>query len=87
LVWNIEFLTTAKKQLKKIDRQWQQVILDYLDDIALLDNPRSRGKPLTGDKSGLWRYRVGSYRVICEIVDDELLILVVLVGHRRDVYD
>ena len=84
----IEFSATAKKQLAKIDRVWQQNILDYLSfTIAPLDDPRLRGKALVGDKRGLWRYRVGDYRVICAIENSELVILVLLIAHRREVYD
>jgi len=87
LAWNVEFLDTAKRQLAKLDRKRQAAILDYLEDqIATLDDPRSRGKPLVGDRKGLWRYRVGDYRVLCELRDDDLIVLVVTIGHRRQVY-
>lgn len=88
MAWNVEFLDSAKKQLCKIDKRWQGAILDYLEDeIAPLENPRSRGKGLVGDKHGLWRYRVGDYRILCEIRDEELVIAAITIGHRRDVYD
>jgi len=68
LAWSVEFNDIAERQLRKLDRQWQKKILDYLEDeIASLDDPRSRGKALTGDKGGLWRYRVGDYRIICSL--------------------
>jgi len=87
LAWNVEFLDTAKRQLRKIDKNWQAAILDYLEDeIAPLQDPRSRGKALVGDKQGLWRYRVGDYRILCEIKDTELVITAVAIGHRREVY-
>ena len=87
MAWNVDFNETAKHQLTKLDRQWQSAILDYLEDrIATLDDPRSRGKPLVGDKKGLWRYRVGDYRILCELRDHELVVLVVTIGHRRQVY-
>ena len=57
-----------------------------LEEIANLDDPRSRGKALTGNLAGLWRYRVGDYRVVCDIEDGVLVILVVDVAHRREVY-
>lgn len=86
--WNVEFLATAKRELKKLDNRWQLAILDYLEDeIASIDNPRSRGKSLVGDKQGLWRYRVGDYRIVCEIRDSELLIVAITIGHRKNVYD
>lgn len=68
MAWSVEFNDIAERQLRKLDRQWQKKILDYLEDeIASLDDPRSRGKALTGDKGGLWRYRVGDYRIICSL--------------------
>ena len=87
-MWRVEFLATAKCELKKLDKRWQLAILDYLEDeIAALENPRSRGKALVGDKQGLWRYRVADYRIICEIHDAELLIVAVTIGHRKNVYE
>jgi len=68
LVWSVDLIETAKKGLRKIDKKWQSKILDYLED------PRSKGKALVGDKKGLWRYRVGDYRIICDIEDDKLVI-------------
>ena len=86
MAWSVEFLDTAKRQLRKIDKTWQAAILDYLEDeIAPLQDPRSRGKALVGDKRGLWRYRVGNYRILCEIRDTELVITAVAIGHRREV--
>ena len=86
MLWQVEFLATAKRELKKLDNRWQLAILDYLEDeIAGLENLRSRGKALVGDKQGLWRYRVADYRIICEIRDAELVI-VVTIGHRKNVY-
>lgn len=88
MAWSVDFLATAKRELSKLDKRWQLAILDYLEDeIAALDNPRSRGKALVGDKRGLWRYRVGDYRIICEINDAELLIVAITIGHRKTVYD
>lgn len=88
MAWNVEFTATAGKQLKKLDKKWQALILDYLEDeVAPLDNPRNRGKALLEDKKGLWRYRVGDYRAICKIEDELMVILAVTVGHRKDVYN
>jgi mRNA interferase RelE/StbE len=88
MVWRIEFLATAKRELKKLDKRWQIAILDYLEDeIAGLENPRSRGKALVGEKQGLWRYRVIDYRIVCEIQDAELVIVAITIGHRKNVYE
>ncbi len=85
--WTIEYTRTAESQLRKLDKQAARRILDYLDDkIATLDSPRSRGKALSGRLGELWRYRVGDYRVICEIQDNIMRILVVEAGHRKQVY-
>lgn len=74
--------------MRYLDAVAQRRILDFMDDrIATLHDPRSRGHALTGSLRGFWRYRVGDYRVVCEIHDIEVLILVVRVGHRRDVYE
>jgi len=87
LAWSVDLTDTAKKGLRKIDKKWQSKILDYLeDDVATLEDPRSKGKALVGDKKGLWRYRVGDYRIICDIQDNELVILAVTISHRKNVY-
>ena len=77
---------TFKKQLKKLDAAISKRVLDYLEQIELLNNPRSRGKALTSNLSGLWRYRVGDYRILCRIRDDKLIITVIEIGHRSTVY-
>ena len=82
----VEYSDEAKKQIKKLDKQIQKRIIDYLDNVSTLENPRSKGKGLTSNLVGLWRYRVGDYRVICRIVDSELVIIALSVGHRREVY-
>ena len=70
----------------KLDKSVSSRIFDELDSIAMLEDPRSRGKGLSNNLAGLWRYRVGDYRVICDIEDDVLLILVVDVAHRSEAY-
>lgn len=88
MAWNVEFSATAEKQLKKLDRKWQRIILDYLEDeIAGRSDPRSRGKGLVGDRKGIWRYRAGDYRILCRILDAELVIIAVTIRHRKDVYE
>lgn len=87
MAWTIEYTATARKQLRKLDKQFARQIVDFMDErIATLNDSRSVGKALVGALGGLWRYRVGEYRVICEIRDSALLILVVQLGNRRDVY-
>lgn len=77
----------ARKQLKKMDRHVSSLILGWIrKNLEGCDNPRSLGKALTADKAGAWRYRVGDYRIICEIHDNEVVILILSVGHRREVY-
>jgi mRNA interferase RelE/StbE len=74
-------------QLRKLDKQTARRIVDYMDErIAGLEDPRSTGKALTGPLGGLWRYRVGDCRVICDMQDGALRVLVVLVGNRREIY-
>ena len=87
MAWKIEYTETARNRLRKLDKPVALRIVDYLDvRIAPLENPRSAGKALTGPMGGLWRYRVGDYRVICEIQDEVLRVLVIEIGNRRDVY-
>lgn len=88
MIYKIEFSDTFIKQLKKLDRKSRQQILKYIKETILpLDNPRMLGKTLKGNLSGLWRYRAGNYRIICKIYDDKLLVCVLKVGHRRDIYE
>ncbi len=85
--WAYKFDERALKDLRRLDRQAQKNILDYLDDrIASAEDPRRFGKGLRADLAGLWRYRVGDYRIVCRIQDGLLLVLVVSVGHRRNIY-
>lgn len=86
MAWRIKILKDADKALKKLDKKVAARIYDELEAIANLDDPRSRGKILTGDLAGLWRYRIGDYRVLCDIEDGELIVIVVSVDHRREVY-
>jgi mRNA interferase RelE/StbE len=87
LAWTIEITRSAEKQIKKLDRVAQTSILRFLRErLKPADNPRQWGKPLQGDRGGLWRYRVGDYRLICEIQDKKITLLVLQVGHRKDVY-
>lgn len=83
----IVYTEKVLKQLKKLDKSISSRIVDYMDEVAKLEAPRSRGKSLVGNLIGLWRYRVGDYRILCRIIDDELLIMVVEIGHRKGVYN
>lgn len=91
----IEYTPESEKELSKLDRQTARRIRAYMDEVQQLEDPRSRGKGLTSNLAGLWRYRVGDYRVISVINEKEsegepkqivVTVLVVHVGHRRDVY-
>ena len=87
MAWQIEFTPEAEKQLGKTDRQSVKRIINFLRErIATAEDPRSLGKALKGVLREFWRYRVGDYRIMCRIEDDRLLVLVVRVAHRREVY-
>lgn len=87
MVWTIDYTDTAKTQLRNLDKQAARRILDFMDErVGDRDDPRSTGKALTGPLGGLWRYRVGDFRVICDIQDGALRVLVVQLGNRREVY-
>ena len=88
MVWIIKYTESSSKQLKKLDQQTALCVLNYMDErVAVLADPRSLGKNLKGPKMGeYWRYRVGDIRVICNIVDGQLTVLVIEIGNRREVY-
>jgi len=85
-MWIIRLNPVSAKALKQLDKPAKQRLEAFIDDLATLDNPRNKGKALQGDLKGLWRYRVGDYRLIAQIKDNELVILVVELGHRKDIY-
>ena len=86
--WKIELDSRAAKELRTLDRQHQQRIVRFLRErVAIADDPRSLGRPLKGQATGLWRYRVGPFRILCTIEDERLVVLVIRIGHRREVYD
>ena len=86
--YRIVFTEKAKKQLKKLDKHINSLIIGWLEkNIENSENPRIHGKALVENKVGQWRYRIGDYRVICEINDNEIVILVVEIGHRKNIYD
>ena len=87
MAWNIEFVPAAAKELKKLGRAEAARIIATLETrIAPLDDPRKLGSALTGELGGLWRWRIGDYRVVARIEDERITILVVRVAHRREVY-
>ena len=87
MIWRVEFDSQAEKELDRLDPQQAKRILKYLfDRIATDEDPRRFGDPLRSNLAGLWRYRVGNYRIICDIQDNILLVLALRIGHRREVY-
>ena len=85
--YKIVFSEKAKKQLKKLDKHIAALIIGWLEkNIDGAENPRIHGKGLTENRAGEWRYRIGDYRVICEIQDEKVIVLVLDVGHRREIY-
>ena len=88
MAWQIKLTESARKSLVKLDKQVARRLTQFLRErIAVLDDPRSTGKALTGAIFGsYWRYRVGDYRLICDIQDGELCVLVIEIGNRKEVY-
>lgn len=87
MTYRVLFSERAKKQLKKLDKHISALIIGWLEkNIEGTENPRSHGKNLIENRVGEWRYRVGDYRIICEIKDDEVIVLVLEVGHRKEIY-
>jgi mRNA interferase RelE/StbE len=87
MTWTIKYLKSIQKDIRKIDKAEKKRIKDYLEtQIAQSENPRNFGKVLKGSHSAFWWYRVGFYRIICEIDDRAVTILTVRIGHRKDVY-
>lgn len=85
--YHLDFTEHAKKQLYKLDLYVQKMILLWLNkNINNNDDPREQGKPLSGNRAGQWRYRIGDYRVIVIIEDEKLVVLAIAVGHRKDIY-
>ena len=87
MTYKVEYTEQAIKELRKIDKHTQFFILAWIEkNLVDCENPRQHGKGLTANRSGEWRYRVGYYRIIAEIEDEKVIILVLTVGHRREVY-
>lgn len=88
MIWRIEFDADVEKDLRKLGHAAQKRILAYLKEkIISANDPRLFGKALSGDLAGLWRYRVGDYRILAKIEDNNFIVLVIHVGHRKNVYD
>ena len=86
--YHVVFSAQAKKSIKKLDRHVYTTIIAWIrKNLEGCSNPRIHGKPLTANRSGQWRYRVNDYRIIADIQDDKVIILVLAVAHRREVYD
>ena len=86
--YSVEYTPKAVKELKKLDKQTRALIFGWIEkNLVDCENPRQHGKGLTANRSGQWRYRIGDYRLIAEIQDDKVIILVLTVGHRREVYE
>ncbi len=86
-MWELRFSKRADKQLSKMDATTRKIIITWLlKNIDGCADPRAHGKGLTSNRSRQWRYRIGDYRVLCDIHDDELVVLAIEIGHRREVY-
>ena len=85
--YSVEYTNLAIKELKKLDKPTRALIFGWIEkNLVGCEDPRRHGKGLTANRSGQWRYRVGDYRILAKIQDDKITILVLTVGHRRDVY-
>lgn len=88
MAWSVELSESADRELGKLDVQHRKRILKFLHErVAKLDDPRGIGQALRGSRFGeFWKYRVGDYRLICKIEDQQLLVLVLRIGHRKQIY-
>lgn len=85
--WELEWSLDAKKQLERLDRYTQRLIASWIQKHLLSGaDPRATGKPLAANFAGYWRYRIGDYRMVCKIIDQRILIIVMRIGHRSDIY-
>ena len=87
MAWTVEISDVIERQLRKLDRTVQTRIFDWLNDrVEGCKNPLHFGEPLKCDRSGFWRYRIGNYRVLCDIQDEKVIVLVLTIGHRKKIY-
>jgi mRNA interferase RelE/StbE len=84
--WRIETSEAFDKSIRKLDRAIARRVIDYLEALLELEDPRQRGRGLTANRSGYWRYRVGDYRILAQLEDDLLVIVAIDVAHRSEVY-
>jgi len=85
--YKVEYTAKAVKELKKLDKPTRALIFGWIEkNLVDCDNPRRHGKPLSANRQGQWRYRIGDYRLLAEIEDEKITILVLTVGHRREIY-
>jgi len=85
--YHVEFTKEALKQLKKLDPSVSALIIGWIrKNIENSENPRVHGKALSSNRKGQWRYRVGNYRILADIQDEKVIVLVVSIGHRGDIY-
>lgn len=85
--YTVEYSSNARKFIKKLDKYTKALLKSWINkNLEGCTNPFQHGKPLTADKKGLWRYRVGDYRLICDVQQDKVIIIIVEIGHRRDIY-
>jgi mRNA interferase RelE/StbE len=86
MAWNVEVSPLAQKQLEKLDKSISRRVFKFLyERVAKLDDPRQIGERLQGTLSAFWRYRVGDYRIICSLEHERLVVLVLRIGHRREI--
>ena len=85
--WTVELTPSVARTLRKLDPHTSRRLLQALAAIESLEDPRARGKALTGRLAGLWRYRVGDYRIVVDLIDRRLVVLVIDIDHRNSVYD
>ena len=84
--WQVETTEQFDRDFQKLDRAIQRRAMAYLEEVEKLDDPRQRGKGLTANHTGVWRYRVGDHRILAQIIDNSLTVLTLDVDHRKDVY-
>lgn len=85
--YKVEYLPAAVKALKKLDKYTKRIIIEWIEkNLVDCENPRLHGKALIADRIGQWRYRIGDYRIIAKIEDDKLIILIIAIGHRKEIY-